>query len=64
MGTDSSSMQRFYQVWHLSLGHVVGDGVVPRVGHTLSVDAEHSSGQGVKLTRTSLDVVLSVVLQK
>lgn len=36
--------------------------MVPGVRHALSVDAEHASGQSINLSRTSLDVVLSVVL--
>lgn len=60
--TDGCGVQHLYQVGHLSLGRVIGDGVVPGVGHTLPVDAEHACGLSVQLARACLDVILCVVL--
>lgn len=64
LSTDGRGLQRLHQVGHLALGRVVGDGVVPGVGHTLSVDAEHAGGQSVQLARACLYVVLCVVLSR
>lgn len=61
-GTDGRGVKHLYEVGHLALGQVIGDGVVPGVGHALLVDAEHAGGQSVQLARTCLDVILSVVL--
>lgn len=55
-------MQHLYQVGHLALQRIVGDGVVPGVRHALPVDAEHAGGQSVQLARACLDVILCVVL--
>lgn len=63
VSTDGCGVQHLYQVGHLALRWVVGDCVVPGVGHTLPVDAEHASGQSVQLARACLDVVLCVVLK-
>lgn len=59
---DGSGVQHLYKIGHLALGQVVGDGVVPGVGHTLPVDAEHAGGQSVQLAWACLDVILCVVL--
>lgn len=59
---DGCSVQHLYKVGHLALGQIVGDGVVPGVGHALPVDAEHAGRQCVQLARARLDVVLCVVL--
>lgn len=64
MSTDGCGLQCFYQIWHLPFGHVVGDGVVPGVGHALLVQAEHAGGQSVQTAWTRLDVILGVVLKK
>lgn len=63
VSADGCGLQRLYQVGHLALGQVVGDGVVPGVGHALPVNAEHASGQSVQLPWACLDIVLRVVLQ-
>lgn len=62
--TDCCGVQHLYQVRHLALGRVVGDGVVPRVRHTLPVDTEHASGQSIQLAWASLNVILCVVLSQ
>lgn len=59
---DGGGVQHLHQEGHLAPGWVVGDGVVPRVGHALLVDAEHAGGLSVQLARSSLDVILRVVL--
>lgn len=62
VSADRCGVQHLHKVGHLALGQVVGDGVVPGVGHTLPVDAEHAGGQSIQLARASLDVILCVVL--
>lgn len=59
---DGSGVQHFHQEGHLAPGWVVGNSVVPRVRHTLLVDAEHAGGLSVQLAWSSLDVILCVVL--
>lgn len=61
-GADGGGVQHLHQEGHLAPGWVIGDGVVPRVRHALLVDAEHAGGLSVQLARSSLDVVLGVVL--
>lgn len=60
--TDGRGVKHLHEVGHLALGQVVGDGVVPGVGHALPVDAEHAGGQSVQLAWACLYVILSVVL--
>lgn len=62
VSTDGCGVQHFYEVGHLALGRVVEDSVVPGVGHTLPVDAEHAGGQSVQLAWACLDVIFCVVL--
>lgn len=59
---DGSGVQHLHQEGHLASEGVVGDGVVPRVRHTLLVDAEHPGGLSVQLAWSGLDVILRVVL--
>ncbi len=62
MSADGCGMQHLYEVGHLALGQVIGDGVVPGVGNTLPVNAEHAGGQSIQLAWTGLDVIFCVVL--
>lgn len=60
---DSRGVESLHQIGHLFFGGSVCDGMIPGVRHAHPVYTEHTCGQSIQLTRTSLDVVFSVVLE-